>query len=547
MSTPPQPASPVSAETLSGSPFADESNTLDLRTSHARTFGPGFVIKLVLMALINALGLYFVFLAVAQGEWVHAAVAVAALVAANYIYFSKRAVPAKYLFPGLIFLLFFQVFVIGYTGYIAFTNYGTGHNSTKADAISAILSQNERRVEGAENLPLTVVTGGLTGELGFAVVENGQAMLGTANAPLARVDGATVDGDRVTEVQGWQVLSFADVLNRQADVLALRVPTSDDVNAGSLRTQDARSAYRAVPTMTYDEAADTMTDHVTGTVYKPNSTGQFQADDGTLLPVGWRVFVGFDNFAKTFGDARYSTPFFKVLLWTVAFAFLSVATTFFLGLFLAIIFNDDRIKGRKIYRTLLILPYAFPGFLAALLWAGLLNPQFGFVNGVLLGGANIGWLTGPWLAKFSVLFVNLWLGFPYMFLICTGALQSIPGDTLEAARIDGAGRWRTFRSITMPLLLVSVTPLLISSFAFNFNNFNLIFMLTGGGPRMADASVPVGHTDILISMVYQISGLSGMADRNYGMASALSIVIFIIIATVSVIAFRRTKALEDIN
>ncbi|MBM7331913.1 ABC transporter permease subunit, partial [Agrobacterium sp. S2] len=152
-----------------------------------------------------------------------------------------------------------------------------------------------------------------------------------------------------------------------------------------------------------------------------------------------------------------------------AFAFGSVATTFLLGLFLAVVFNDVRLRGRKIYRTLLILPYAIPGFLGALLWAGMLNRKFGFINEVILGGASIGWLTDPVLAKLAVLGVNLWLGFPYMFLICTGALQSLPGDVMEAAKIDGASPWRAFRSVTMPLLLVSTTPLLISSFAFNFN------------------------------------------------------------------------------
>ena len=121
------------------------------------------------------------------------------------------------------------------------------------------------------------------------------------------------------------------------------------------------------------------------------------------------------------------------------FAFLSVATTFALGLFLAIVFNDPRVRGRKIYRSLLILPYAFPGFLSALVWRGMLNQRFGFINEVLLGGADDPVAPDPWLAKFSILGVNLWLGFPYMFLVCTGALQSIPADIIEAARIDGAG------------------------------------------------------------------------------------------------------------
>jgi len=144
-----------------------------------------------------------------------------------------------------------------------------------------------------------------------------------------------------------------------------------------------------------------------------------------------------------------------------------------------------------------------------------------------------------------VLIVNLWLGFPYMFLICTGALQSIPEDVNEAATVDGASPWQAFRLIKLPLLLVSVAPLLIASFAFNFNNFNVIYMLTNGGPRDTAAPIPVGFTDILISMVYKVA-FTGQ-NRDYGLASAYSIIIFIVVAVISIIAFRRTKSLEEIN
>ena len=175
----------------------------------------------------------------------------------------------------------------------------------------------------------------------------------------------------------------------------------------------------------------------------------------------------------------------------------------------------------------------------------MLNPQFGFVNQVLFGGADIPWLTNEWLAKFSIIFVNLWLGFPYMFLVCTGALQSIPTEIQEAATVDGARPWQVFRLIKLPLLLVSVAPLLISSFAFNFNNFNLIYMLTGGGPRDVTAGVNVGATDILISMVYKVAFVG--ASRDYGLASAFSIIIFLLVALVSIISFKQTKALEELN
>jgi arabinogalactan oligomer / maltooligosaccharide transport system permease protein len=505
----------------------------------------GHAAKLVLMALVDALGVYGVLAAWQAESWGIVVAALALLVAVNAVYFSRRALPAKYILPGLVFLLVFQIFVVVYTGYVAFTNYGDGHNSTKEQAVEALLIQNERRVEGSPSSPLTVVESG-DGTLGFAVVDDaGRVEVGSADEPLEVADGATVSDGRAAGVPGWSVLDRAEVLERQQEVTALRVPVSDDPADGSIRTQDARTGYVYESVLVYDADADTMTDASTGTVYTPNDDGQFEAAGGETLPVGWRVTVGFENFTTAFGDPRYSGPFAKILVWTFAFSLLSVVTTFGLGMFLAMVFNEPRLRGRKIYRTLMILPYAMPGFLAALLWAGMLNTSFGFVNQVLLGGASVPWLTDPWLAKLSIIGVNLWLGFPYMFLVCTGALQSLPGDVYEAARIDGASGWRTWRSITMPLLLVATAPLLISSFAFNFNNVALIKMLTGGGPRFEDASVPLGHTDILISMVYNVSGLDGTAARDYGLASALSIVIFVVVGIVSAVAFRQTRKLEE--
>lgn len=525
---------------------ADRARGPGVTARHERGTTAGLLVKIALMALVDAFGVYVVLAAWAEESFGILWAMVALLVAANYVYFSRRTLPMKYVLPGLAFLLVYQIYVVAYTGFVAFTNYGDGHNSTKEHAIDALLIQNERRVEGTAGVPLAVVADD-GGTLGFAVVVDDAVRVGTAERPLEEVPDAVVDGRVIADVPGWTVLSRQEVLARQQEVTRLRVPVSDDAEAGSIRTQDARTGYVYRSALVYDADADTMTDQVTGTVYRPNDRGQFEAEDGTTLGVGWRVPVGAENFVTAFGDARYAQPFLRILAWTFAFALLSVVTTFLLGLFLAMVFNDPRVRGRRVYRTLLILPYAIPGFLAALLWSGLLNRRFGFVNEVLLGGAEIGWLTDPWLAKLSVLGVNLWLGFPYMFLITTGALQAIPSDLLEAAKVDGAGRFRTWRSVVMPLLLVATAPLLISSFAFNFNNFTLIYMLTGGGPRFADASVPLGHTDILISMVYSVSGVDGSAPKNYGLASALSIVIFLIVATVSAIAFHQTRKLEEMS
>ena len=514
----------------------------DYRPSHARSVGHGFFVKLVLVGLVDAAALYGVLSAAAAQQWGIAAFSAFVLVVVTWTYFSRRMLPAKYLVPGLIFLLVYQIFAMAYTGYVAFTNYGDGHNSTKQDAVAAVLAQNEVRVEGSASFPLTVVDAG--GTLGFAVVRDGVAEVGTAEQPLTPVEGATVTDGKVSAVPGYDVLGFADIVPRQSEIVALRVPFSDDPTQGSIRTQDASTGYVYSPALVYDADADTMTDPTTGTVYRPSATGNFMSDDGATLTPGWRVGVGFANFTQFFSDSRINGPFFEILVWTFAFAFLSVATTFALGLFLAITFNDPRMRGRKVYRSLLILPYAFPAFLSALVWRGMLNPRFGFINEVLLNGAEIPWLTDPWMAKVSILLVNLWLGFPYMFLVCTGALQSIPSDVIESATMDGAGKWRVFRSMTLPLLMISVAPLLISSFAFNFNNFSLIYMLTGGGPNFVGTPIVVGHTDILISMVYSVAFESGLKD--YGLASALSIMIFLVVGLISYLGFRRTRTLEEI-
>src|SRR5690606_13694251 len=216
----------------------------------------------------------------------------------------------------------------------------------------------------------------------------------------------------------------------------------------------------------------------TDIVYTPNDRGFFAAPDGSRLTPGWPVTVGFENFQRMLTDSRISSALLQAGAWTFAFAFLSVATTFFLGLFLAMTFNHPGVRGSKVIRSLLILPYAFPGFLAALVWRGMLNNPYGFINSTLLGGADIPWLTEEWLARFSIIAVNLWLRVPYLFLVGTGALRAVPGVGSGAARLDGAGGFRPFRPGTLPLLMSSVAPLLIASVAFNFTNFNLIYFVT---------------------------------------------------------------------
>nr|WP_130282494.1 ABC transporter permease subunit [Microcella alkaliphila] len=505
----------------------------------------GWAFKIVLLGLVDSLAVFAMFVLFMQESWLIFGITLAVTLVINWIYLRPGGLPAKYLAPGLLFLAVFQIFVVVYSGYIAFTNYGDGRNGTKEDAIANIQLTSLNRVPDSPTFRLQVLEQG--GDYAFLVTTpTGEVFLGSPDEPLAPAGGAELDSTgKAVAVDGYTSLSFADLLANQRAITTLSVPFSDDPADGALRTPDGSNAYLYLSALEYDEATDTFTD-AAGVIYRDGGNGAFVNDDGRELIPGWTINVGFDNFVKAFTSDNIRGPLISVTIWTFAFAILSVATTFALGLFLAIVFNKPGMKGKKAYRLIMILPYAFPGFLSGLVWLGLFNQDFGYINQVLFGGASIPWLTDPWLAKISVLTVNLWLGFPYMFLICTGALQSIPEELTEAATVDGAKPWAVFRLIKFPLLLVSVAPLLISSFAFNFNNFNIIYMLTGGGPRDVTAGVDAGATDILITLVYKVAFGAG-TGRDYGLASAFAILIFIIVATVSIISFRQTKALEELN
>jgi len=226
----------------------------------------------------------------------------------------------------------------------------------------------------------------------------------------------------------------------------------------------------------------------------------------------------------------------------VSYATLTVMISFALGLFLAIALDKSGMRLQRLYRSSLVIPYAMPAFLSLLVWGGLLNDDFGVVNNLL--HVDIPWLFNANWAKVSVVLVSIWLTFPYFFLVSLGALQSIPAELTEAAKVDGGGPWQLFRRVTLPLLLVAVAPLMIASFAFNFNNFNNIYLLTQGGPGTGDDVA--GATDILISYTYKIAFAAGKG-QDYGLASAISLVIFFIVASISAAAFWRTKSLENVR
>jgi ABC-type sugar transport system permease subunit len=221
---------------------------------------------------------------------------------------------------------------------------------------------------------------------------------------------------------------------------------------------------------------------------------------------------------------------------------------FSLGLAIALMFNDPYFPLKKPIQTLLIIPYTMPALLTILVWRGMLNPELGVITNALesVFGWAPPWFTDQWWAKVAILLINLWLSYPYFFLICSGALQSIPNDYYDAAQVDGANFWHQFWKITLPLLLVAVGPLLIASFVFNFNNFNLIYIFNQGKPPIPGTPTPAGYTDILISYVYN---LAFTADRgvDYGFAAAITIIIFLIVGAMTLFQFRFTRMWEEVS
>ncbi len=291
-------------------------------------------------------------------------------------------------------------------------------------------------------------------------------------------------------------------------------------------------------------------DNQSGELMLPNGeTGFYQYIDdqgqfvGKGIAPGFVVSVGWKNFARIVTDPGIQAPFLQIFVWTVIFSACSVAFTLAIGMVLACLVQWESLKGRGFYRVMLILPYAIPAFISILVFKGLFNQNFGEINMFLEAAFGIkpDWYTNPMLAKVMILIVNTWLGYPYMMILCMGLLKAIPEDLYEASAMDGAGPVQNFFKITVPLLMKPLTPLLIASFAFNFNNFVLIQLLTNGAPDIIGASTPAGTTDLLVSYTYRIA-FQGSGGQDYGLASAIATAIFLIVGALALLNLKLSKA-----
>jgi maltose/maltodextrin transport system permease protein len=466
--------------------------------------------------------------------------------AALWIYGTATSIAWRYLFPGVAGMLLFVAFPLLYTVQLGFTNYSSANLLELERARDYLLAQTT--VDEAHAYDVTVHRDGASLRLQLTSRESGEPFV---TAPIS----ATVRAEPVQALPSTSSarsgapgeplgapLSLREVIAVRDRLRELKVQAPD----GMLLSYAGLREFAPLEPLWTANPDGSLTQTATGTVYRANrTTGHFENDAGERVSPGFRVSIGFANYSRMLFDADFRGPFVAIFVWTVVFAAVTVVCAGSLGMALAVLLNWEALPHRNLYRTLLFLPYAVPGFISILVFKGLFNQNFGEINAILhaLFGIRPAWFADPLLAKVMLLIVNTWLGFPYFMILCAGLIKSIPADLYEASALAGAKPLDNFFRITAPLILKPLAPLLISAFAFNFNNFVLIALLTDGRPDFLNTKLPAGTNDILVSYTYRIAFTD--AGQNFGLAAAISTLIFILVALMALLQLKATQQSQE--
>lgn len=265
-------------------------------------------------------------------------------------------------------------------------------------------------------------------------------------------------------------------------------------------------------------------------------------DHNHLPPKSLFDWVGLANFGNVL-SGRMAGTFFPIFSWTLIWAVFATVTNFFFGIILALLINTKGLKWKKMWRTIFVITIAVPQFISLLIMRNLLNdegPLNALLNKIGLINGSLPFLSDPLWAKFSIIFVNMWIGIPFTMLIATGIIMNLPSEQIEAAEIDGASKFQVFKSITFPQILLIMTPNLIQQFIGNINNFNVIYLLTGGGPTNSEY-YQAGTTDLLVTWLYKLT----VTAADYNLASVIGILIFTVSAIFSLLAYTRTASYKE--
>ncbi|WGE35236.1 maltose ABC transporter permease MalF [Actinobacillus genomosp. 1] len=502
--------------------------------------------KRLFIGLLYLLSFYLVFTIYLQGEILFALLVLVVVTAGIYIFSNKSTYHWRYVYPGVAAMGIFVLFPLICTVVIAFTNYSGSNQLSFEQVLRNLQSQT---YAAGERLDFKLIEAN-NNQYQIALTSK-ESQKNYLSDPLVLNDLASeITVNEVEQFPAGNVAPLKAITQNRQNLQSVKLilPTEQKLTMSSLR-QFAEQKAR----YTYDENREILTNNETQERYKANDEiGFFQKIDAqnnfidNRLEPGYTVTTGWHNFVKILTDDGVQEPFIKIFIWTVVFALLTVIFTTLLGMIFASLVQWEALQGKAIYRLLLILPYAVPGFISILVFKGLFNQSFGEINLILnqLFGIRPEWFNDPFLAKAMLLIVNTWLGYPYMMIVCMGLLKAIPHDLYEASAIDGASVWQNFTKITMPLLIKPLMPLMIASFAFNFNNFVLIQLLTNGGPNMVGTTTPAGHTDLLVSYTYRIA-FEGSGTQDFGLAAAIAVIIFLLVSGLALFQIRMTKLSQD--
>ncbi|MTI13925.1 maltose ABC transporter permease MalF [Sansalvadorimonas verongulae] len=503
-----------------------------------------------LLGIIDLLILYGVTLMYAQGEIAFALIMLILAVSASWVFISHKAYCYRYVFPGLLGVAVFIVFPLLYTVNIAFTNFSSTNLLSQGRVKNILLAQRHTTGDSIYKFQMfeAIDKGGKTDKkyyLQLTAPDDQVYKTASFRQPTApKVVKARLASADISTETGVSPLPLRDVIKNRDHLynLTVKIPDGSQLVMTGIRRFEASS-----PLYVASDKDDTLVNTLTGeTIYPDWETGRYTHDGSDQIGPGFVTYTGWQNFDDILNNPGIKGPFLKIFLWTVIFAGLSVLFTLIVGLLMACLIQWEPLKGNGIYRILLILPYAVPAFISILIFRGLFNQNFGEINVFLdiLFGIKPEWFSNATLAKTMVLMVNTWLGYPYIMILSIGLLKAIPDTLYEASAIDGAGPWQNLTQITIPLILKPLMPLLIASFAFNFNNLVLIALLTDGGPDLLGATTPAGATDILVSYTFRLA--FGSYGQDYGLASAIATIIFLIVGVIAWLNLQATKKYQSV-
>jgi len=485
---------------------------------------------------------YFAYASYLKGALVIAFFAFLFLIIYTIVYTSKKVPLAyRFLFPSLAVIIVCLFIPIVYTLYISMKNFNTQHLLPKSDVLT-ILSKETFSPPGQK----------MTFQLMESEDQRDYILRFSKSGSYDYIKIKKDDLEVLNQEKEFKLLKDLDV-SGSFKMLQKRDFVKLKDHIGFIRFKNNNRLYQLSGLFSFNVVKKryTFTNNSNGLTtvfdqekkcnyYENHDLGKFVTTSGETLAPYFSSFVFLRNYLEIFSDNLLFRPFLKIFSWNIIWAFLNVFISFFIGLFLSIILISKKIK---IYRIILLIPYALPVFISVLIWKGFFHYDFGEINQIFyrLFDVKFPWLEDPLFAKGTVIFLSCWLTFPYFMLVTLGALQSIPQDIYSASKIDGATSWMNFKWITLPLVLRSMFPLLIGSFAFTFNNFNVIYLLTEGNPPMTDASTLAGSTDILLSYTYKLA-FSGHGNSNYSLAASFSVIIFVITVSITLLNIKASRS-----